>query len=83
MTYPSEENPVIRRMQIEGIRRMTPGRKLQLASQLNEMLSQLTLSQLRVDFPDANETELRYRLALKRGVPPELLKAATGFDATR
>jgi hypothetical protein len=74
-----QTNPEIERLLIEGIRRMTPGEKLRRIVALNEMLDALTLAGLREQYPEADNVELRMRLA-SRKLPADLMKKAYGWD---
>lgn len=64
---------------IEGYRRMPAWRKLQCITDLNMFLRQAQLAQIQKAYPDADEHELKLRLAA-RWIEPELLKKAFGWE---
>lgn len=61
---PSDTDPKIEKMLIEGYRRMPPHRKLERVVSLNRALDQLALARIRATYgPDLSERELQLRLA--------------------
>lgn len=63
-----------------GLWRQAPTwRKLQQVSMLNEMLDSLILANIVKRYPDADDTEVRRRLA-KRKLPPDLYREYFGGD---
>lgn len=58
-----DTNPRARQVQVELLRAMPVWRKVQLWGELNEAARQLALSGLRSRFPQADEAELKRRLA--------------------
>lgn len=68
------------RMVFEGIRRLTPLQRLQIASRASRALHRLSVAGLRLRFPQASEEELACRAgALRLG--PELTRMAFGSRA--
>lgn len=71
--------PDIERIIIEGYRRMPVWQKLQQVSELNRLVQQLALNDVRRRHPQADEHELKLRLA-SRWLEPELMRQAFGWD---
>ena len=67
------------RVLIEGYRRMPDWRKFKCIDDLNRFMAATQLEEIRARYPDANEHELRMRLA-SRWLEPELMLAAYGWD---
>jgi hypothetical protein len=64
----------------DGLRRLTPLQRLQIAARASRALHRLSVAGLRVRFPDASEEELARRAgALRLG--PELTRSAFGSAA--
>jgi hypothetical protein len=59
----SDTTPDVEERQIEGLRRLTPARRLALAGELTLAVRQLALAGLRQRYPAATPTMLRRRLA--------------------
>ena len=59
----SDTHPKMKALQIQLWRQASPTRKMQMVAQLNQSARLLALAGLRSQFPQANETELRHRLA--------------------
>ena len=59
----TDTHPDAERVQIEGLRKISPWRKIELACELTESARELALAGLRQRFPNASEQELRRRLA--------------------
>lgn len=59
----SDTNPEIEKMQIQLLRQTPSWRKLEMMTQLNASARQLAWQGLRQRFPQADESELRRRLA--------------------
>ena len=53
----------IERLQLEGLRRMSPARKLQLVGELNRTVTLLALTGLKQRYPGDSEPQRRRRLA--------------------
>ncbi len=64
---------------IEGYRRMTAEEKLRKVDELNKFLVALIEAEVRKRYPDADEREIRLRVA-SRWLPPELMKKAFGWN---
>lgn len=76
----SEDTPAdVERILIEGYRKMTPEQKLERVFGLRAALQELTAAVIRQQRPDADERELRLRVA-SRSIPRELMVAAFGWD---
>lgn len=58
-----DTHPKIEALQIELWRQASPTRKMQMLAQLNAAARTLALAGLRARYPQANESELRRRLA--------------------
>jgi hypothetical protein len=73
----SDTSPETERVLFALLREMPPWRKLEMVAQLNQMVRELALSGLRERYPQADEAEVRRRLAdLVLG--PDLAKKAYG-----
>jgi hypothetical protein len=59
----SDTHPDAERKQIEALRRMSAGRRIELVSQLTIATRQMALAGLRKRFPQASDQELHRRLA--------------------
>jgi hypothetical protein len=59
----TDTHPDAERVQIEGLRKLSPWRKIELACELTENARKLALAGLRHRFPDASQQELQRRLA--------------------
>ena len=59
----SEPHSRMEDLQIKLLRQATPARKMEMLAELNASAQALALSGLRSQYPKANETELRRRLA--------------------
>ena len=75
-----DTNEATDRMVFEGLRRLTPLERLQIASRASAALHRLSVAGLRLRFPQANAEELGRRAgALRLG--PALSRAALGEAA--
>ena len=74
--------PEIERIIMEGYRKMSFGKKMELIDELNVMLDSFVRSDVRSRHPDADEREVRLRIA-SRQIPPELMKKAFGWDVEK
>ena len=59
----SDTHPKMEALQIQLWRQATPARKMDMLAQLNASARMLALAGLRSRYPQANEAELRRRLA--------------------
>ena len=59
----SDTHPDAERVQMEGLRALSPWRKIELACELTESARKVSLAGLRGRFPNASEQELQRRLA--------------------
>ena len=59
----SDTHPKMEALQIQLWRQASPTRKMQMVAQLNQSARLLALAGLRSQYPQANEAELRRRLA--------------------
>ncbi len=66
---------------MEGYRRMEPWEKIQLVCDLSAASQELALSGIRMRYPDADEDELRMRLASLRLSPTEMREAFGWIDS--
>lgn len=62
-TLSPDTHPDIERLQIEGLRRMPPWRKIALVGDMNEAVRTLALAGLRHRYPDDTPAQRRRRLA--------------------
>jgi len=74
--------PKIERIIMEGYRSMSFSKKVNLIGELNAMLESFVRSDVRSRHPDADEREIRLRVASRR-IPPELMKKAFGWDVEK
>jgi hypothetical protein len=76
---PSDTHPEIEKILIEGYRRMPAWKKLEQVWKANEFARQLVLMDIRRRYPDADEREVRMRMA-SRWIPRDLMIKAFGWD---
>lgn len=76
----SDTDPVVRRLQIERLRAMSPAQRGALMEALNRDCEQLAVAGIRSRHPNATDHEVLMRLGVLRN-GPELMKAAFGWDA--
>lgn len=74
--------PEIEQMLIEGYRKMPAWKKLRQVGELNDLVRQLALNDIRRRHPQADERELKLRLA-SRWIEPELMLKAFGWDVEK
>jgi len=74
-----DTSPEAERVLIEGYRKMPAWQKLQQVQELNQLVQQLALLDIRRRHPHASERELQLRLA-SRWLEPELMRRAFGWD---
>ena len=72
-------SPEIFEKQIQAYRAMDSSQKIQMMVDLNSFVTETQLSAIRAAHPEADEHEIKMRLA-SRWVKPELLKKAFGWD---
>lgn len=60
---PNDTPPEIRKILIEGYRRMSPQQKMQRVSEMTKAVQQLALARIRKQYGDISEREARLRLA--------------------
>lgn len=75
-----DASPDIEAMIIERYRAMTPSERFQEMLDLNAFVTQTQITAVRAAHPDADEFEIRMRVASRWVRNPELLKAAFGWD---
>lgn len=71
--------PEIRRVMIEGDRRMSPAEKMERVVQLTRGVQQMAWMGLRARHPDASPRELRLRLAAL-WIDADTMRKAFGWD---
>jgi len=59
----SDTHPKIESLQLDLWRRASPTKKMQMLADLNRSARLLAIHGLRLRFPEASESELRYKLA--------------------
>ncbi len=64
---------------IEGYRKMPVWRKLQQVREMTRLVYELAMNDVRRNYPQADERELKLRLA-SRWLDPELMRKAFGWD---
>ncbi len=64
---------------IEGYRRMPVWKKLQQVREMTRLVYELAMNEIRQAYPQADERELKLRLA-SRWLDPELMRKAFGWD---
>ena len=64
---------------IEGYKRMTEAERLQKVFELNRLLVKLMEAEVRHRYPNADEREIRLRVA-SRWLPSELMQKAFGWN---
>lgn len=69
----------IERLQIEAWRTWTPAEKLARMVAMTRRLQEIQLAEIRRRHPDADDRELKMRLASRR-LEPELMRRAFGWD---
>ncbi|MBN1901506.1 hypothetical protein JW926_09320 [Candidatus Sumerlaeota bacterium] len=64
MTKETQDTPLhIRKILIEGYRRMSPGQKLKLVSEMTQAVQQLALTRIEEQYRDCSDREKQLRLA--------------------
>lgn len=67
------------KVMIEGYRKMPVWRKLQQVREMTRLVYELAMNDVRRNYPQADERELKLRLA-SRWLDPELMRKAFGWD---
>lgn len=75
----SDTKPEAMAVLIEGYRKMSAEEKLRKIDELNKFLVALIEAEVRKRYPNADEREIRLRVA-SRWLPPELMRKAFGWD---
>ncbi|MGH9938830.1 MAG: hypothetical protein ACREAM_21525 [Blastocatellia bacterium] len=78
-TLSPDTSPEIEKILIEGYRKMPVWKKLQQVRELTQLVCQLAMNDIRRRYPQANEREVKLRLA-SRWLEPELMRKAFGWD---
>lgn len=73
-----DTHPAIAKMIMDGYRRMTPAEKLARCGDLSSAVRQLSAARIRREYPDADDREVRLRVAALL-YPRELLMRAFGW----
>jgi hypothetical protein len=76
---PSDTDPRIEAMLIEGCRAMSPSQKVERVRAMTLAVQKLALLDIQRTHPEASEREQKLRLA-SRWLPPELMVKAFGWD---
>jgi hypothetical protein len=79
VTIPNDTTEPVEELLLEGYRRMSPARKLELVRSLTQGVQQLALADVRRRHPNADEREQAMRVA-SRWLSPELMRRAFGWD---
>lgn len=66
-------------MHFEMVRQLSPSRRIVLAFELINALRQFAIANIKFNFPEANETEVR-RKFIARVLPRQQVISAYGFD---
>ena len=78
-TQSEDTSEAIERLQVEAWRSWTPAEKLARMVAMTRRLQEIQLAEIRRRHPDADEWELKMRLASRR-LDPELMRRAFGWD---
>jgi hypothetical protein len=74
------KDPELRRIQIEHLRSQTPQENFQEMLDLNEFVKQQQLLEIKKLYPDADEHEIKMRLASRWVRNLDMLKEFCGWD---
>lgn len=74
-----DTDPEAEAILIEGYRRMPVWKKLQQVGELSDLVRQLAMNDIRRRYPQADEREVKLRMA-SRWIEPELMRKAFGWD---
>jgi hypothetical protein len=77
MSYYSDTDPKIEKLQFDLVRQIPTSKKLLMVASLNQAVLELTWSGLRAQYPHESTTDLRRRLA-DRILGPELARKVYG-----
>ena len=75
--------PDVERLIVERCRQMMPAQKMQQLADLNEFVKQTQFTAVRAAHPDADELEVRMRVASRWVRNHDLLKGAFGWDVSK
>ncbi len=64
---------------VEGYRAMTPAQKFRRIVELNHAVQQMAIARIRAEHPDADEREVKMRLA-SLWLPADLMREAFDWD---
>ena len=78
-TQSPDTSPEAEQILIEGFRRMTIPQKMARLQQMSKLARTLALQEIRRRYPDADDQEMRLRLA-SRWIPANLMRKAFGWD---
>jgi len=78
-TLSPDTSPEVERIMIEGYRKMSAARKLQIMQDLINTACLLALGDIKRKRPEADQREMMLRLASRR-IEPELMRKAFGWD---
>jgi hypothetical protein len=78
-TQSDDTSEAAERLQVEAWRTWTPAEKLSRMAAMTRRLQELQLADIRRRHPDADDWELKLRLASRR-LDPELMRRAFGWD---
>ena len=78
----SDTPPEIEKILIEGYRQMPAWKKLQQVGEMTQFVLQLAMNDVRRRHPQADEREIKLRLA-SRWLDPELMRKAFGWDVEK
>jgi hypothetical protein len=76
---PNDTDRKVQALLIEGYRRMSEAERLQKVFELNRLLVKLMEAEVRHRHQNADEREIRLRVA-SRWLPPELMQKAFGWN---
>ena len=74
-----DTDPETEAILIEGYRRMSAWKKIQQVCELSELVRELAKNDIRRRYPEADEREVKLRMA-SRWIEPELMRKAFGWD---
>ena len=77
---PRDTSPEVEALIVSRYRQMTPNERFQKMLDLNGFVKATQITAVLAAYPDADDFELRMRLASRQVKNPELLKAAFGWD---
>jgi hypothetical protein len=75
----TDTHPEVEKVRIARIRRMSAAEKFRRIGELNQLLENLALAEIRRRHPEADAWECRMRLASRR-IPSDLLHKAFGWS---